>query len=255
MKKQDLMHKRFGMLTVVASAEPYVSPKGYRKSQWNCVCDCGNTCAAMSSHLLSGHTKSCGCKQFSKLQPRVAKNLVGKRFGMLTVVRRLDNRMVGNYSRVVYECMCDCGKTTKVLALLLTGGLTKSCGCVHVSHPERVMKNYLSGLGVQYQSQYAISGLIGIGGGMLRFDFAILNEDQTIKCLVEIDGEQHRKALDYFGGMPKYERVVANDNIKNSWCESNDVCLIRINVSHSMADTALMDTYERVLHDAIFVDK
>lgn len=255
MKKQDLMHMRFGMLIVVASAKPYISPKGYRKSQWKCVCDCGNTCVVMSSHLLSGHTKSCGCEQFSKLHPRVAKSLVGRRFGMLMVIKRLTNRRVGNCSRVVYECICDCGKTTEVLALLLTGGLTKSCGCVHVSHPERVMKNYLSGLDIQYKSQYVISGLIGVGGGMLRFDFAVLNNDQTIRCLVEIDGEQHRQSVNYFGGIPKYERVIANDNIKNSWCKANDVCLIRINVSYSMTDAMLMDTYERVLHNAIFVDK
>lgn len=136
MRKIDLTGKIFGHLTVIQEAPMYISPKGYKKSMWLCQCDCGNECVVMGSHLKSGHSTSCGCQQTVGLLPRIAKDLVGQRFGMLTVMYRQPNRMVGKNSRVAWHCKCDCGKETDVIALLLFGGLTKSCGCLSVSHAE-----------------------------------------------------------------------------------------------------------------------
>lgn len=49
--------QRFGRLTVMERAEN----DRHGKTVWKCQCDCGNTILANGSHLLSGHTKSCGC--------------------------------------------------------------------------------------------------------------------------------------------------------------------------------------------------
>lgn len=51
-------------------------------------------------------------------------DLTGKRFGRLVATKYLGN------SR--WECQCDCGKTTSVVAYSLTTGNTKSCGCYRV---------------------------------------------------------------------------------------------------------------------------
>lgn len=51
----DLMGKRFGMLTV--EKQSHVDRYVY----WNCVCDCGNKSVVRSSRLVSGNTTSCGC--------------------------------------------------------------------------------------------------------------------------------------------------------------------------------------------------
>src|SRR6185295_10789375 len=48
-------------------------------------------------------------------------NLVGKKFGRLSVLR-----YVGESK---WECKCECGKTTKALGFSLRSGRTKSCGC------------------------------------------------------------------------------------------------------------------------------
>ena len=50
--KNDITGNKFGSLTPVS----YIA-----KSQWNCVCDCGNTTVATYSHLTSGRRTSCGC--------------------------------------------------------------------------------------------------------------------------------------------------------------------------------------------------
>lgn len=48
----------YGRLIVVAK---YRDPKNQRSTICECLCSCGNTSTATSSHLRSGHTQSCGC--------------------------------------------------------------------------------------------------------------------------------------------------------------------------------------------------
>ena len=56
-------------------------------------------------------------------------DLIGKKFGRLTVVARADNDMNGN---IRWVCKCDCGniKEKPVYTSSLTSGRTRSCGCL-----------------------------------------------------------------------------------------------------------------------------
>jgi len=57
-----------------------------------------------------------------------AQDLIGQRFGKLTVVRRIDN---SEYGQARWECLCDCGNTCNATSSILRakrGGKT-SCGC------------------------------------------------------------------------------------------------------------------------------
>ena len=55
------------------------------------------------------------------------KNLIGEKFGKLTVLKRCENSKSG---KAVWLCLCECGKTTKVPTCRLTMGKVKSCGCL-----------------------------------------------------------------------------------------------------------------------------
>lgn len=58
-------------------------------------------------------------------------NLAGKRFGKLTVIKRVeDNILPGGLNEPVWLCKCDCGNHTKVRGAFLRNGHTKSCGCL-----------------------------------------------------------------------------------------------------------------------------
>lgn len=57
----DLTGQRFGRLKVLKEAERYVSPKGEKKRQWLCICDCGNEHVSGQDTLRKGSAKSCGC--------------------------------------------------------------------------------------------------------------------------------------------------------------------------------------------------
>ena len=62
------------------------------------------------------------------------RDIAGQKFGRLTAVRATERRT--NYS-VVWECLCDCGKTALV-PLKSLGRSTKSCGCLHVESAKKV---------------------------------------------------------------------------------------------------------------------
>ncbi|MCI8378602.1 MAG: hypothetical protein HFH72_08810 [Lachnospiraceae bacterium] len=53
-------------------------------------------------------------------------NLIGKRFGALTVKERTENNVRGN---TMWLCRCDCGNDFVALGYDLTHGRTTSCGC------------------------------------------------------------------------------------------------------------------------------
>lgn len=113
---KDFVGRRFGMLTVTAYAG-----KRDGMHRWKCLCDCGRETIVGQSLLQSGKTKSCGC-----LGHPERKDLVGRRFGRLTVTA-----YAGKWDGMHrWRCLCDCGKETVVGNALLLSGKTKSCGCL-----------------------------------------------------------------------------------------------------------------------------
>ncbi len=60
----------------------------------------------------------------------MTKDLIGQRFGCLTVIGRLENRKYEKQQHSVWLCACDCVKRTAVVGYSLTNGHTKSCGCL-----------------------------------------------------------------------------------------------------------------------------
>ena len=53
--------------------------------------------------------------------------MVGKRFGRLTVVAESDKR--DRSGSVFYRCLCDCGNEKSINGINLRKGVTRSCGC------------------------------------------------------------------------------------------------------------------------------
>lgn len=62
--KDDLVGKRFGMLIAVRylGMRTWKPMGGYRKSFWECKCDCGNIVEVYRGSLTGGRTTSCGCR-------------------------------------------------------------------------------------------------------------------------------------------------------------------------------------------------
>jgi len=56
----NLLNKTFGNLVVITRDRGGVSGSG-KHARWLCKCNCGRYVSIISSNLISGHTKSCGC--------------------------------------------------------------------------------------------------------------------------------------------------------------------------------------------------
>lgn len=62
---------------------------------------------------------------------RKVRDLTGQKFGMLTVIERAEDRISSSGKHeIMWLCKCDCGNKKTVTRSALTGGLTKSCGCL-----------------------------------------------------------------------------------------------------------------------------
>lgn len=132
--------KVYGKLTVIERAPNDKAGRAY----WLCQCECGNKTVVRGTSLRAGVVHSCGC-----LQKETAKangnNLIGQTFGRLTVLEQVKNRTAhrGKY----WKCQCACGNITEVRGDYLTGGTTKSCGCLQ---KEKAGNNKINEIGNQY---------------------------------------------------------------------------------------------------------
>lgn len=119
---EDITGQRFGKLTAIRKEE---SIKG--RTRWLCSCDCGGTKIAFTSMLKTGKTRHCGCELLNRKGYNL-RDLLGQRFGRLTVVREDEKR--DEKGSVIWECLCDCGNTTFVPSDRLLYGKYRSCGCL-----------------------------------------------------------------------------------------------------------------------------
>lgn len=104
--------------------------------------------------------------------------------------------------------------------------------CV-VSRGEDVISRWLESHGYKYKNQYSDKRCRDKRA--LRFDFAVFDENGNILTLIEYDGIQHFKPTRFKSSMPNglCERNLADvqtkDEIKNRFCQENNIPLIRIN--------------------------
>jgi len=104
------------------------------------------------------------------------------------------------------------------------------CPKCKLSKGECLVKGFLENNFIQYIFQYKF--IECKNKFSLPFDFAVINNDKLL-CLIEYDGKQHFEPVN-FGGISdieaykNYLNTVYNDNIKNLYCKSNNIKLIRI---------------------------
>lgn len=100
----------------------------------------------------------------------------------------------------------------------------KGSGCPICSESkgERKIAYYLEYNNIDYIREHSFNDCKNIN--KLSFDFYLLERN----ICIEFDGIQHFKSIDYFGGTDRFEYMKKCDNIKNLYCEKNNIKLIRI---------------------------
>lgn len=132
-KRENLIGQKFNHLTVIGFDEQKTAQS--HRSHWICECDCEDhtILSVMASNLKRGNTTKCKyCK---------AENLIGQKFNLLTVTKRV----IDEQDHVKWECQCECGNSIIIRGDSLKTGHTKSCGCLQKQHAAQLKASNLIG--------------------------------------------------------------------------------------------------------------
>ena len=247
-KYEDLTNQRFGKLVVVE--ECGVNDK--RIQVWKCKCDCGNYIDVEAYRLKNKTTKSCGCLQkeiASKIGRSKTSNLLGKQYGLLTVIKQLPDKM--------WLCKCSCEEQNKIIAKgrdLMRGHIS-SCGCLKKSLGEYMISQLLHNNNIKFTSNAHFDDCKFIDTNYYAYyDFYV--DD---KYIIEYDGEQHFKPTCFNGiknldAIENFNKTKEHDAFKNKYCFDNDIPIIRIPYTHlnklSLEDL-LLDTSKFILNKEV----
>lgn len=189
---------------------------------WFCECLlCNKIYSVSRDSLVKGQSSCCNhCKGKARRSWSI-----GDQYGFLTIIGEAKNQHEGNHSYVL--CKCQCGAEIDIRLEHLKGqthSKTISCGCAQESLGENKIREILEQNQVYFQAQYRIYDF----NPYAPFDFALFDIDNNIIGLIEYDGEQHFRAIEYFGGEIKLLQQKNNDQKKNEWCKDNGIKLLRI---------------------------
>ena len=120
----------FGQLTVLSRAEN----KG-KSVYWNCKCSCGKEICVRGDRLTQSKVDdrgnpSCGHLRMEHVKETICKNLIGQKFGRLTVLEKTNKQ--SNNKAYIWKCQCECGNIVELPTDALTrkDHPTRSCGCL-----------------------------------------------------------------------------------------------------------------------------
>ena len=144
-----------------------------------------------------------------------------------------------------WKALCSCGRTFYVDTGNITGSRSGRirCSCEvcskAMSTGEQLIENWLKQHRyLTFERQYKFEDLRGLGDGLLSFDFAVFKNNR-LKYLIEFNGAQHYKAIDYFGGEEQFKKQQEHDERKRAYCREHNIQLIEIPYNYNDLNTYL----------------
>lgn len=172
------------------------------------------------------YAEMCRNKHLGKIPDRTSKIEINKTYGNFCVEDIIASGNSSNHQcKAIVRCIY-CGAIRECsFSHLLEHSVACECFKNH-SSGEKMIQEWLNKYNIKNQSEFTFKNLYGTGGGSLRYDFAILdNENKPIK-LIEIDGDQHfEKAGSYYN---PNGTVQIHDELKNKYAKEHKIPLLRI---------------------------
>jgi hypothetical protein len=233
---------------------------------WNCVCKCGNTSVVRGTSLRNGSVRSCGCSRKESMMGSGLIDITDKQYGYWKVLEKGRTIIEPRGRKVtLWKCQCKCGEIRELRAGTLKSGNSLSCGCYKyeqlklkskqpiLSKAECIISEYLISHDIYYEPQKIYKDLRGKLGYPLSYDFLIYNEKLEPILLVECQGVQHYKPVEYFGGEEQFKVQVDNDNSKREYADKLGLKLLEI--SYKVKDESIIqlltDTLENITEESV----
>lgn len=187
-----------------------------------CQCDCGTKKEVNCYNIINEKSKDCGCGRKQTVSTILSRNIIGEKFGRLTVIDKIGTNKFG---KTLFRCKCDCGNDCVAIYSSLISGHTISCGCIH-SKMNAKIKLYLKELDVDFEDEKFIRYNDNEYG---KFDFYL----PLYNLVIEFDGEDHYMPIDRAGkgkewAEEHFEITKYRDSLKNDYCKNNNINLLRI---------------------------
>lgn len=229
-------------LTVIERAPDYINADGTKHIMWRCRCSCGNESIVRGTALRNGSIRTCGCSRSKAMMGIGQDDLTGRVFGKWTVLYE-NGRLREPRGRLVplWHCRCECGTERDIRAGTLKSGNSLSCGCFKyerlaeraaqgfgISHAEQVVNDYLSSVGLYYEPQKIYSDLRSKSDYPLSYDFLVYDKNGNPFFLIECQGVQHYKPIEYFGGERQFKIQQDNDARKRKYAGKLNLPLVEI---------------------------
>lgn len=118
----NILNKKFGKLLVQEIVYPVDVLE--KRARCRCLCECGKETLIITSDIIHGKRKTCGC--FRKMH----ESLVGRKFGRLKILNKTKPEKCPDSSAVYYNCLCDCGVEKIISHSAIERQNQRSCGCL-----------------------------------------------------------------------------------------------------------------------------
>lgn len=194
--------------------------------------ECGRTNRSTASSLLSGH--GCICNQSNANKVYVEEFLERLKVlgdGKYTLTEKLPYVDTTTKVELLHK---DCGTTYKTTpGNFWNGRRCPFCASKGNSKGERLVEEALISLGLTYMEQATFKGMKY--HKQLYYDFLL----EDIDVIIEYQGLQHYKPVEYLGGFKKFTSQIRRDEIKAKFAEDNGYKLVEVPYN--------LDTYTKVL--------
>lgn len=134
----------------------------------------------------------------------------------------------------VLNIECSCGREFATSRYSFTHHHINRCRVCskNISNGELRIKSLLKESDVNYEMEFSIKDCRG-DKQALPFDFAVFDGTKQLKFLIEYDGEQHFRPVNFGGctdevAMKNHKSTLKNDNTKTLYCIKNNIPLLRI---------------------------
>lgn len=217
-QRKNKVGNKYGRLTILEILPSSGSTKV------RCICDCGNEYIGCQSDIVCGHTKSCGCLHKEVTSQTNTKDWAGNvsDYGIEFLYQDYMNAK----GQWLWKCRCGiCGNLFTALPAKVNNGHITSCGCRIQSSGEEYIHCILKESNIDFIPQYKFDDCKF--KYILRFDFALIKNDEILG-LIEYDGKQHFEPIEFFGGEDGFKESKERDRIKNTYCELNNIPLLRL---------------------------
>lgn len=99
---------------------------------------------------------------------------------------------------------------------------------MRASRGEIKIEEILKENGINFIEEYIFPDLLSFNKNPLRFDFAVLDDNNELEFLIEFQGIQHYEPKSKFGGYAGLRKQQYNDMKKREYCKKHNIKLILI---------------------------